>query len=87
MGFHCPERQTTADFLTSLTSPSEREAIPGYENRVPRTPGEFVEAWKNSGEYQALLKDIAAYKTEFPLHGQHLEDFTKSRAAQQANRM
>ncbi len=24
LGFSCPERQTTADFLTAVTSPSER---------------------------------------------------------------
>ncbi|KAK9433828.1 ABC-transporter extracellular N-terminal-domain-containing protein [Lipomyces doorenjongii] len=47
MGFDCPDRQTTADFLTSLTSPSERVVKPDYENRVPRTPDEFVTAWKN----------------------------------------
>ncbi|CUS08270.1 unnamed protein product [Tuber aestivum] len=87
MGFHCPERQTTADFLTSLTSPSERQAKPGFENRVPRTPDEFVEAWKKSDEYQKLLQDIAAYKEEFPLHGPQLGAFQKSRAAQQAKRM
>ncbi|CAZ84640.1 unnamed protein product [Tuber melanosporum] len=87
MGFHCPERQTTADFLTSLTSPSERQAKPGFENRVPRAPDEFVEAWKKSDEYQKLLHDIAAYKEEFPLHGPQLDAFKKSRAAQQAKRM
>ncbi|PWW80121.1 putative ABC transporter [Tuber magnatum] len=87
MGFHCPERQTTADFLTSLTSPNERQAKSGFENRVPRSPDEFVEAWKKSDEYQKLLHDIAAYKEEFPLHGPQLDAFKKSRAAQQAKRM
>ncbi|EEB87302.1 hypothetical protein MPER_15408, partial [Moniliophthora perniciosa FA553] len=38
MGFECPERQTTADFLTSLTNPAERRARPGFEHKVPRTP-------------------------------------------------
>jgi hypothetical protein len=36
------ERQTTADFLTSLTSPAERIVKPGFENMVPRTPDEFA---------------------------------------------
>lgn len=87
MGFACPERQTTADFLTSLTSPSEREVKPGYENRVPRTPDEFAEVWKASGDHRRLLHDIHAYKEEFPLHGEQLQKFKQSRAAQQANRM
>lgn len=38
MGFDCPSRQTTPDFLTSLTSPKERKARPGYERQVPNTP-------------------------------------------------
>ena len=42
MGFYCPPRQTTADFLTSLTSPAEREVRLGFEGRVPNTPDEFV---------------------------------------------
>ena len=46
MGFECPERQTTADFLTSLTSPQERRVRPGFEGRVPETPDQFVTAWK-----------------------------------------
>lgn len=38
MGFFCPARQTTPDFLTSLTSPKERQARAGFEKQVPRTP-------------------------------------------------
>lgn len=87
MGFACPERQTAADFLTSLTSPSEREVRPGYENRVPRTPDEFADVWKKSEDYRRLLQDIEAYQQEFPLHGEQLEKFKQSRAAQQAKRM
>ena len=41
MGYDCPQRQTTADFLTSLTNPTECFVRPGYENKVPRTPEEF----------------------------------------------
>ena len=37
MGYRCPQRQTTADYLTSLTNPAERIVRPGYENKVPRT--------------------------------------------------
>lgn len=36
MGYECPQRQTTADFLTSLTNPAERVVRPGHENRVPK---------------------------------------------------
>ncbi|EGW31387.1 drug resistance protein 2 [Spathaspora passalidarum NRRL Y-27907] len=61
MGWKCPPRQTTADFLTSLTNPAEREPLPGFELKVPRTPSEFGAYWNNSPEYKALMKEINQY--------------------------
>ncbi|CAH6719702.1 pleiotropic ABC efflux transporter of multiple drugs Cdr1p [[Candida] jaroonii] len=61
MGYDCPARQTTADFLTSITNPAERIVRPGFENRVPRTSKEFETYWKNSPEYQTLLTKIDDY--------------------------
>ncbi|RCK64328.1 Multidrug resistance protein CDR2 [Candida viswanathii] len=61
MGYKCPQRQTTADFLTSLTNPAEREPLPGYEKKVPRTAQEFEAYWKKSPEYAALIDDIDNY--------------------------
>ncbi|KAL2838950.1 ABC-2 type transporter-domain-containing protein [Aspergillus pseudodeflectus] len=84
MGFDCPDRQTTADFLTSLTSPTERLVREGYENRVPRTPDEFAARWKASEERQKLLEDIEAFQNEFPIGGDKLEEFNRSRAAEKA---
>ena len=84
MGFECPTRQTTADFLTSLTSPQERIIKPGYEGIVPKTPDDFAMAWKNSADYQELLKEIAAYDQEFPYGGEAFNRFAASRKAQQS---
>ena len=84
MGFDCPERQTTADFLTSLTSPAERIVKPGFENLVPRTPDEFAAAWKNSAAYKALMKEIEEYEQEFPIGGESVQKFIDSRRAMQA---
>ncbi|KAB8079584.1 ABC-2 type transporter-domain-containing protein [Aspergillus leporis] len=84
MGFECPERQTTADFLTSLTSPSERIVKPGYEGKVPRTPDEFASAWKNSEAYKKLIREIEEYNQEFPLGGESVQKFIDSRRAMQA---
>ncbi|KAF5860802.1 hypothetical protein ETB97_001022 [Aspergillus alliaceus] len=84
MGFVCPERQTTADFLTSLTSPSERVVKPGYEGKVPRTPDEFAAAWKNSEAYAKLIRDIEEYNQQFPLGGESVQKFIESRRAMQA---
>ncbi|KAF7349234.1 hypothetical protein MSAN_01712800 [Mycena sanguinolenta] len=83
-GFVCPPRQTTGDFLTSLTNPAERIVAEGFENRVPRTPDEFARVWRESAEYQALLKDIAAYNAEYPLGGEALVQFRSSRKLQQS---
>ncbi|CAK7891667.1 pleiotropic ABC efflux transporter of multiple drugs Cdr1p [[Candida] anglica] len=61
MGYDCPQRQTTADFLTSVTNPSERIVRPGYEKIIPRTPKEFEAYWRKSSEYTALIADIEEY--------------------------
>ncbi|KAJ7136060.1 ABC-2 type transporter-domain-containing protein [Mycena epipterygia] len=83
-GFVCAPRQTTGDFLTSLTNPAERIIAEGFENRVPRTADEFARVWKESAEYQELLRDIAAYNAEFPLGGEALTKFRTSRQLQQS---
>ena len=57
-GWECPQRQTTADFLTSLTNPAERTPRPGFENKVPKTPQEFEAYWRNSPEYKLLILKI-----------------------------
>lgn len=84
MGYECPDRQTTADFLTSLTSPAERIVKPGYENKVPRTPDEFAAAWKNSAAYAKLMKEIEEYDKKYPIGGESLNNFVEARRAQQA---
>ncbi|KIW94662.1 uncharacterized protein Z519_04639 [Cladophialophora bantiana CBS 173.52] len=85
LGFHCPERQTTADFLTSLTNPAERIVRPGFENLVPRTPKEFAQTWQESSTRENLLHAIAAFEQEYPKASSSLETFKKSRKAQQGS--
>jgi ABC-type multidrug transport system ATPase subunit len=55
MGWSKPSRQTTGDFLTSVTNPQERQARDGMEKQVPRTPDEFEAYWKNSAQYKSLM--------------------------------
>lgn len=86
MGFQCPDRQTTADFLTSMTSPDERIVREGFENKVPRTPDEFAAAWKDSPERAQLLKDIEEFDNKHPIGGPDLDKFKQSRKLQQAKR-
>ncbi|KAJ5116193.1 hypothetical protein N7456_000541 [Penicillium angulare] len=66
-GWFCPPRQTTGDFLTSITNSLERQAQPGMESRVPRTPEDFEKAWISSPEYKILQDEITAYEKEFPV--------------------
>ncbi|KZO90913.1 hypothetical protein CALVIDRAFT_602620 [Calocera viscosa TUFC12733] len=86
-GWVCPPRQTTADFLTSLTNPAERVPRQGWEHRVPCTAAEFVRQWQESPERARLLRDIAAYEEMFPLGGDNYQKFRDSRKAAQAKRM
>lgn len=64
LGFDCPERWTTADFLTSVTDDHERSIRKGWENRIPRTPEEFSDAYRRSEDYQKNLRDIEEFEGE-----------------------
>ncbi|WVO15160.1 hypothetical protein L204_102804 [Cryptococcus depauperatus] len=87
MGFHCPPQQTVPDFLTSLTSPSERQARPGFEGKVPTNPQEFVRAWKSSKEYTQLRQEIVEFNQRYPVHGEKYEEFLASRRVQQSKHL
>jgi hypothetical protein len=84
MGFECPPRQTTADFLTSLTNPDERIVRAGFENKVPRSPDEFADEWRMSQHRASLLNDIAAFEIQYPLDGKQVEALKGIRRAQKA---
>jgi ABC-type multidrug transport system ATPase subunit len=62
LGFECPGRQTTADFLTAVTDPNERRFRPGFENKAPKTAEGLENAFVNSPNYQELLADVEDYK-------------------------
>ncbi|OWZ43068.1 ATP-binding cassette transporter [Cryptococcus neoformans var. grubii Br795] len=87
MGFHCPSQQTVPDFLTSLTSASERTPREGFEGKVPTTPQEFAARWKQSDKYQELLAQIAEFENKYPVHGKNYQEFLQSRRAQQSKRL
>ncbi|KAF4932541.1 ZEB2-regulated ABC transporter 1 [Colletotrichum fructicola] len=84
LGYDCPARATTPDFLTSMTSPQERHVRKGWEDRAPRTSDEFATCWKNSANYKALQAEIEEYKQTHPLNGPDAEAFRASKKAQQA---
>ncbi|MCJ1478445.1 hypothetical protein MMC13_007125 [Lambiella insularis] len=84
LGFYCPDRQTTADFLTSMTSPPERIVREGFVGKVPRTPDEFAAAWKSSTSHAQLVRQIEEYQQKYTIGGEYFEKFKQSRKAQQA---
>ncbi|KAB8214102.1 ABC-2 type transporter-domain-containing protein [Aspergillus novoparasiticus] len=84
LGFLCPESQTTADFLTSMSSPTERIIRPGFESLAPRTPEEFAKHWKESPERQSLLHQIDQYANEHPFDGADLDRFAQSRKTEKS---
>ncbi|KAF4499618.1 ATPase [Fusarium agapanthi] len=53
LGFICPEQQTTADFLTSMTNPAERVIRQGAN--PPRTSDELARAWQQSQHRSRLI--------------------------------
>ncbi|TLS31584.1 hypothetical protein PpBr36_03908 [Pyricularia pennisetigena] len=84
LGFVCPDQQTTADFLTSMTSDQERVIRPGWEGKAPRSPDEFAKAWMNSRQRAALMVEIDDYIERHPFDGQDLQTFAKSRRMDQS---
>ncbi|KFG82824.1 ATP-binding cassette transporter ABC1 [Metarhizium anisopliae] len=86
-GWFCPARQTTGDFLTSVTNPQERVAREGFENKVPRTPEDFERLWRQSPEYQALLQDMDAHDKEFlgERQGESIAQFREQKNLRQSN--
>ena len=86
MGWFCPQRQTTGDFLTSVTNPQERQARDGFDDKVPRTPDEFEAYWHASPAYAELQREIQAYEKEYPAGSdQTLAEFRTSKNDAQAN--
>lgn len=64
LGFECPPRWTTPDFLTSVSDPNARRVKPGWEDRIPRTAEEFSAAYRRSNVFKAILADIESFEGE-----------------------
>lgn len=61
LGFYARDRQTTPEFLTSVTSPAERIVRDDHAGPVPQTPQEFADAFRRSSYHDLLESDIASY--------------------------
>lgn len=82
LGYECPERQTTPDFLTSMTFPAER--IPRKGCNPPRTAEDFAKAWQESREFKALQIEIDEYKKQHPIDGPDAIQFRSLKRSHQA---
>lgn len=62
LGFKAPDRQTTADFLTAVSDPNERQFREGCEASTPKTPEELEKAFRESRFYKLVEEDIRSYE-------------------------
>lgn len=84
MGWFCPPRQTTGDFLTSVTNSGERRAVDGHLERLPQTPKEFERYWLQSDAYKKCIADIERHKEEYPPNSSGLRELKESHRAVQS---
>jgi ATP-binding cassette subfamily G (WHITE) protein 2 (SNQ2) len=78
LGYECAHGQTTPDFLTSITSPTQRSIRQDHVGPVPQTPEEFARAFRESHFYQDLQGEIARYKEQHNSNPSQAEDFRKA---------
>ena len=86
-GWRPKPRQSTPDFLTSLSQPTERECFPGKEKEVPRTAEEFNQRWKNSQIYAELRQEIDEYLQENPFGSEPSDKFRNAYQLRKAPNM
>ena len=84
MGYQPANRQTTPDFLVAVTDPKARTPREGYENRVPRTPDEFAEHYRQSNVWQINQEGMDAYLHEFVGKPKRASAYMESAWAEQA---
>jgi ATP-binding cassette subfamily G (WHITE) protein 2 (SNQ2) len=66
MGYQAMNRQTTPDFLVSVTDPNGRTTRPGYERRAPRNADEMAAYFQRSEIARDVHNEIEEY---FEEHG------------------
>lgn len=77
LGFECPPRWTTPDFLTSVSDPNARRIKAGFESRIPRTADDFQAAYRNSDVYKEALLDIESLERDIE-HQKHEREAARS---------
>ncbi|KAF5379148.1 hypothetical protein D9615_006042 [Tricholomella constricta] len=83
MGYEPANRQTTADFLVSVTDPRGRISRPGVLT-LPRTADEFAEHFKRSPLGAANREDRELYMSQFVGKPKRASAYIESAQAEQA---
>ncbi|CAG8940173.1 unnamed protein product [Penicillium salamii] len=76
LGFYCSDRQTTPDFLTSITSPAERTIREGYQGPLYLDPDSLAQAYLQSPHYAMLQKEFAEYSYLSQANSNAKEEFS-----------
>lgn len=64
LGYLCDERQRISDFLTSVTSPTQRRFREGYEQSAPKGAAELEKAFKSSTYHTNVMQEVSAFRGE-----------------------
>jgi ATP-binding cassette subfamily G (WHITE) protein 2 (SNQ2) len=62
LGYYCPPRQTTADFLTACTDPTERRFRVNFEGPIPKGSFELEKVFRESDAYKRVLHGVEDYE-------------------------
>ncbi|KAI8988953.1 ABC-2 type transporter-domain-containing protein [Pilobolus umbonatus] len=62
LGFYCPPRKSTPDFLTGICNPLEREVIPGYEQSAPLYAVDFQKRFYESSIHKRMTVELNEYE-------------------------
>ena len=77
LGYAEKPRQTTPDYLTGCTDPFERQFAPGAI-KVPASPADLEQAFKNSKYWTRLSQEIQTYKEEVRQHTEVQREFEEA---------
>ncbi|KAJ5757976.1 P-loop containing nucleoside triphosphate hydrolase protein [Penicillium nucicola] len=61
LGFYCPDRQTTPDFITAVTSPTERQIREDYDGPLYLNKDSLAAKFRESRHFKQLQDDITSY--------------------------
>ncbi|KAG2131009.1 ABC-2 type transporter-domain-containing protein [Suillus clintonianus] len=78
MGYEPQDRQTTADFLVSVTNPSGRCIRDGFEGKVPGTAEEMAAAFLASSLGQANRDSIENYRSHYVGNPERMDAYRQS---------